>query len=452
MLSSCFSIVGREGSGVLALVPRSVYSSYNDFASQRRASLSTLPRRGSSVKMKSTEKNSDSSLAIATSSIDQAKLLISKAISIGAPAYNSGDIQECARVYRETAKQIVPLFPGSNGVRDPLEETIRTSFSDDKSEAWAFRRRFDDIIKYKGEATKAKSKKSTKKDSRDVAADAAVSMDQAKSLIAKAISLGAPAYNSGNIQECARIYRKTAQQIAPLLSSSGGGLREALEKVIQTSYGDEDANPEAWAFRGQFDAIAEYQVPFMPVSAAAYESTNTLEVFSLKHQLPERPLIVNDNVMGGVSQGQWLSQTNTFFGSTSLQNNGGFASLRWRFETFQNWSHAKGIFLKVRHSKPQEHTFRIILKDSMCEQVRLSNYKNDFSNPNPFDENGVDNDDLRPILIPFKAFNQMEQMGRQLPGSPILNPSVITEIGLMAIKPTVVGDFELGIIEWGLYY
>mmetsp|Transcript_318 Transcript_318/g.335 ORF Transcript_318/g.335 Transcript_318/m.335 type:complete len:229 (+) Transcript_318:3-689(+) len=44
----------------------------------------------------------------------------------------------------------------------------------------------------------------------------------------------------------------------------------------------------------------------------------------------------------------------------------------------------------------------------------------------------------------------MEQMGRQLSG-PIFNPSAVSEIGIMAIKPSVVGDFELTIPEWGLY-
>ena len=262
--------------------------------------------------------------------------------------------------------------------------------------------------------------------------DATLMMEQAKLLISKAISIGAPAYNSGDIQGCARVYKDAALEIVPLLPIDM--LRNALEKTVQTSYDDDKS--EAWALRREFDTISDYQVPFMPNSNIAC----TLEKFT-PQQLPEQPLIVNDNVMGGVSQGQWLAQTNTFFGTTSLQNNGGFASLRWRFERIQNWSYATGIYLKVRHSKSEQHTFRLVMKDTTCEQARGANYKNVFSNPNG--EEG-------PILIPFTAFDQMEQMGRQLTG-PSLNPLAITEIGVMAIKPTVVGEFELAIEEWGVY-
>ena len=43
--------------------------------------------------------------------MEEAKQSIARAISIGAPAYNRGDIPECARVYRETALAILPLLP-----------------------------------------------------------------------------------------------------------------------------------------------------------------------------------------------------------------------------------------------------------------------------------------------------------------------------------------------------
>ena len=138
-----------------------------------------------------------------------------------------------------------------------------------------------------------------------------------------------------------------------------------------------------------------------------------------------------------------MAKSNTFFGETSLANNGGFASLRWRFPVAQNWSYAKGVYIKgLRHSKAEEHTFRIILKDDACERVRLANYKAIFANPGRAEQ---------PLLVPFSAFNQMEQMGRSVVGSPAMNPMHVTEIGLMAIKPTVVGEFQLEFLEWGLY-
>ena len=109
----------------------------------------------------------------------------------------------------------------------------------------------------------------------------------------------------------------------------------------------------------------------------------------------------------------------------------------------QNWSYAKGIYFKgLKHSNPEEHTYRIILKDTTFEQIRLSNFKTAFANPLSTNE---------PLLIPFEEFDQMEQMGNALVGSPAFNPSGVTEIGIMAIKPTVIGEFQLEFSEWGLY-
>ena len=255
-------------------------------------------------------------------------------------------------------------------------------------------------------------------------------MDQAKNLISTAISIGAPAYNAGNISKCAKVYKETALEIAPILPKN---LQTGLEATIEKSF--QDANEEAWAFRKQFDSIVDYQIPFVPgVSNVALEQfTDTM--------IPSSPYVVNDNVMGGISQGEWLPTSKTFRGNTSLANNGGFSSLRWRFNRIQNWSYAKGIYIKAKHSNPSAHTFRVILKDTTCEQIRLSNFKNVFANPDQIEE---------PICIPFESFDQMEQMGRSLSG-PVFNRAEVTELGLMAIKPTVVGEFELHIEEWGLY-
>ena len=65
-----------------------------------------------------------------------------------------------------------------------------------------------------------------------------------------------------------------------------------------------------------------------------------------------------------------------------------------------------------------------------------------FANPQQSDD---------PLLIPFSSITQMEQMGQPMVGAPAFNPSAVTEIGLMAIKPTVVGQFQLEFSEWGLY-
>jgi len=267
-------------------------------------------------------------------------------------------------------------------------------------------------------------------------------MDMYKSLISTAISIGAPAYNTGDIPECARIYKETSLQIAPMLPQN---LQTGLEATIQQTF--KDADEEAWAFRKQFDSIIDYQMPFVPSNEMTNATVTILEPFTDSNMIPSHPCVVNDNVMGGVSQGKWLPASKTFRGKTSLANNGGFSSLRWRFDRIQNWTYAKGIYLKVRHSDPSAHTFRVILKDTTCEQVRLSNFKNVFCNPHLDQKAG----DANPIFIPFDSFDQMEQMGRRLSPGQVFNRAEVTELGLMAIKPTVIGEFELHIQEWGLY-
>mmetsp|Transcript_61551 Transcript_61551/g.74025 ORF Transcript_61551/g.74025 Transcript_61551/m.74025 type:complete len:338 (+) Transcript_61551:88-1101(+) len=268
-------------------------------------------------------------------------------------------------------------------------------------------------------------------------------IEKAKSLISNAISIGAPAYNSGDIAGCARVYKSTALEITSSLASSSllpENIGRGLEEAINTSYAN--AEEEAWAFRRQFDSILGYVIPFTPQNPSdeTNEKLSRLESFT-DDVLPAQPLIVNDNVMGGMSQCQYITESRLFYGFTSLQNNGGFASLRWRFRTNQNWSYAKGLYLKIKHTNPQTHTFSLIVKDTTCEQARGANFKTVISNPNESED---------PIFIPFDSFDQMEQMGRKLNG-PIFNRGAVTEIGLMAIKPSVVGDFELKIDDWGLY-
>ena len=266
-------------------------------------------------------------------------------------------------------------------------------------------------------------------------------LERVNQLISQAISQGAPAYNAGNIDQCAKIYKSTAQKIVEGNPNLPDPLQQGLKDVLSGVLKENDPDANAWALRRIFDEILEYDPPFLPQCADCLEDLRQ-EPFIPKTQIPDQPLVVNDGVMGGLSSCQYDVETKIMKGDVSLANNGGFASLRWRFQNIQNWSYAKGLYIKVKHSNPDKHTFKFLMKDANCERYRGSNYKVTFANP----ENSGD-----PILIPFSAFNQIEQMGRSLGALPI-HPSSITEIGIMAIKPTVVGDFQIEVQEWGLFY
>jgi hypothetical protein len=306
------------------------------------------------------------------------------------------------------------------------------------------------------------------------ASSSAEDLDRAKQMIARAISVGAPAYNAGDIRRCADVYGDAAREISDLVPSS---LRAALlletEKNDDGDDGDHDAR--AWAFRRIFDSIAEYDMPFVPRPATGGEDRGggiSLEPFTTSH-IGNGPVGVMDGVMGGSSAGRWMpaaaaaggannnnGSNNAFLGRISLADNGGFASLRWRFSDGggggpRDWSRARGVYVRgLVHSRPGEHTFRLILKDRACESARLANFKATFANPRvrSADDDGTSSPSSSSLLlIPFSAFDRMEQMGRAMPGSPALDPRAVTEIGLMAIKPTVVGEFRLEFSEWGLY-
>jgi len=257
-----------------------------------------------------------------------------------------------------------------------------------------------------------------------------------KSVLAGAISRGAPAYNAGRIQECVRIYTETGRVVLQNNLVPSRQLRTRLSTVLDQA-GPIDVDAQAWALRRVFDDILAYEAPLSP----SMMPTGTIRLESFLDQLPA-PAEIHDNVMGGVSRGAF--RANTFSGTISLENNGGFASVRWRFGQPQDWSAARGMYLKMTHDERAEQTFKVVAKSlAVARAVYGANYKITVANPEGSAE---------PILIPFEAFDELEQMGRRVDGAPKLAADQVVEIGLMAIKPTVVGEFRLNILDWGLWY
>lgn len=72
--------------------------------------------------------------------------------------------------------------------------------------------------------------------------------------IASAISVGAPAYNQGNVEACYRVYRETARR---LISEHGNcpGPRKALEQGLRRAAAMKDVDARAWAMRDAFDGL-----------------------------------------------------------------------------------------------------------------------------------------------------------------------------------------------------
>ena len=138
--------------------------------------------------------------------------------------------------------------------------------------------------------------------------------------------------------------------------------------------------------------------------------------------------IVNDNVMGGVSTGDFMTQNNEliFFGKLSSKFNGGFASIRTR-EIIQ-LNNSKKINLKVIGDG---NTYQIRIKDNS------SNY---YSYQQEFETNGLEQE-ITLSLSEFKPIYRGTYLSTEN-----FDKKLISELSFMIVSKKEP-DFKLRIIE-----
>ena len=143
--------------------------------------------------------------------------------------------------------------------------------------------------------------------------------------------------------------------------------------------------------------------------------------------------VVNDTVMGGRSSSRWTSSSSAFIfeGTLSLENNGGFASIRCELKN-NDLSNEDGIYLKVK-GDGRKYQFRIQSKVS-----RWANYSNEFK---------TKKDLVQTFYLPFKDFKPSWR-GRRLNNLPTLKGEDVVGIGFL-LGDKVQGKFKLEIIEVG---
>lgn len=140
--------------------------------------------------------------------------------------------------------------------------------------------------------------------------------------------------------------------------------------------------------------------------------------------------IVNDDVMGGVSTStfQVTNQVATFRGTVSLENNGGFASVR-TMPTNLNLAGATEFVARVR-GDGRQYKFTARMNSNFDGAL----YQNSFS---------TRKDEWQEIRLPFEKFTPTFR-GRQLTGEPPLAAPRITSIGFL-IADQHAGSFQLEI-------
>ena len=167
-------------------------------------------------------------------------------------------------------------------------------------------------------------------------------------------------------------------------------------------------------------------------TANAAEKEDTLFDFSTAEQM-DSWRIVNDGVMGGLSQSQMQltgNKTAIFQGNVSLDNYGGFASVR-AIPTTNKTSGHTGIRLRVRG-------------DGRNYQLRLRT-DNRFDGASYRSEFATKQDDWTVIDMPFAEMVPTFR-GRVLADYPAIDPSQIEQLGFL-ISNKVAEPFRLE-IDW----
>lgn len=137
---------------------------------------------------------------------------------------------------------------------------------------------------------------------------------------------------------------------------------------------------------------------------------------------------VNDGVMGGVSMGTFERterETLLFTGELSLENNGGFASIRMRQQDL-GLAGAKGITIRARGDG---RTYWVGLRTA--RQPSASSYR-------AFME--TTKDEFLETFIPFSDF-KLEAFGRRVP-SGALDPAAVASVGI-TVADGIEGPFRL---------
>lgn len=163
---------------------------------------------------------------------------IELAISIGAPAYNLDDRQGCYDVYSCTARMILATLDGTETAQTRLRQALDecTTLDDPNQQAWTMRHGFDAVLGMTG------------------ANGPALSPSEVRQLLARAISIGAPAFNLGDSRGCYEVYACTARLLVHT-ASVAADIKEPLRQALEEAAILPEVARQAWILRQAIDSI-----------------------------------------------------------------------------------------------------------------------------------------------------------------------------------------------------
>src|SRR5262249_30491135 len=139
-----------------------------------------------------------------------------RAIDLGAPAADAGDLRGCYEVYACTARLLLHIVTGAEETQATLQEALEhcATLGDPDQQAWTMRQAFDSIL---------------------APTDAATLIDL---YLTSALQIGDPAYNYGDYRGAYEIYACTARLVLhtiPDADDARAQLEEALRQCATTA-------------------------------------------------------------------------------------------------------------------------------------------------------------------------------------------------------------------------
>ena len=256
---------------------------------------------------------------------------------------------------------------------------------------------------------------------------------QARRTLEDAISRGVPVFNRGDYRQCAEIYTNACQAI---IGSSSDQVPQSVIKALKTALDRakklDDDRSRAWALRHGMDAAWAGLREELPANSSTAQGKERVLFAFDKAEAAAQWRTTNDGVMGGRSDGRFKineDKTMEFFGTLSLANNGGFASVR---SSGSNLGLAKGdtIVARVR-GDGREYTLNLYTPTRLIAFSYRAKFK-------------TRKDEWIEVRIPLENF-VATAFGRVVRGQQ-LDPSKVNGVGIL-LGDKKAGPFRLE-VEW----
>ena len=257
-------------------------------------------------------------------------------------------------------------------------------------------------------------------------------LEQIRSCILTAISVGVPVYNRGDTQGCYDVYAKAAQEClafssTPALSDQTPTIRRALSGAIAEAQGQSgEPAQQAWTMRRALDTVLiEVEgAESGPASTNAQQPAAAQSVDFTDASVAAAWDAVDDRIMGGTSRSRVVySEGVTAFEGTLVQAGGGFASARYGRPL--SLAGVEALRLKVRVADGREG-YKLTLAGDHAPRVSYQCLiPADASAYGPPDADG-----FAELELPLSCFKPSFQ-GQPAPGAPPLGDANLCVLGLM---------------------